>query len=70
MNTYEKYMKLAIAVARDSELKGGIAIGSIIIKNGELIAKGLSKPWHKRDPSNHGDIYCIRNCSKKIILWI
>lgn len=62
--TDEDFMKLAIQAAKDAEASGGAAIGAIMVKDGRVIAKGLSNPWGKRDPSNHGEIDCIRNCAK------
>ena len=60
----QHFMGLAIDVAKESESKGGCAIGTVIVKDGKVIAQGLSNPWAKRDPSNHAEIECIRNCSK------
>lgn len=61
----EDFMRLAIQAAKDAEASGGAAIGAIMVKNGKIIAKGLSNPWGKRDPSNHGEMDCIRNCAKE-----
>lgn len=60
----EYYMQRAIEIAKEAEASGGAAIGAIMVKDGEVIAKGLSNPWGKRDPSNHGEIDCIRNTAK------
>ncbi len=60
----EDFMKLAIETAQKAEADGGAAIGAIMVKDGKIIAKGLSNPWGKRDPSNHGEIDCIRHCAK------
>ncbi|RTK94767.1 nucleoside deaminase [Candidatus Saccharibacteria bacterium] len=60
----EDNMRLAIDVAKDAEASGGAAIGAIMVKDGKVIAQGLSNPWGKRDPSNHGEIDCIRNTAK------
>lgn len=61
---HEDYVRLAIKAAREAESSGGAAIGAIMVKDGKVIAKGLSNPWGKRDPSSHGEIDCIRNCAK------
>lgn len=63
--TDEDFIQLAIQAAKDAEASGGAAIGAIMVKDGKVIAKGLSNPWGKRDPSNHGEIDCIRNCAKE-----
>lgn len=59
------FMELAIKAAQEAEASGGAAIGSIMVKDGKVIARGLSNPWGKRDPSNHGEMDCIRNCAKE-----
>ena len=63
--TDQDFMKLAIAAAKEAEAGGGAAIGAIMVKDGKVIAKGQSNPWGKRDPSNHGEMDCIRNCAKE-----
>ncbi len=61
--TDQDYMKLAIEVSKEAEATGGAAIGAIMVKDGKVIAKGLSNPWGKGDPTNHGEIDCIRTCA-------
>ena len=60
----EKYMQIAIDAAKGAESTGGAAIGAIMVRDGKVIARGLSNPWGKRDPSNHGEMDCIRKCAK------
>ncbi len=62
--TDEQFMQIAIDTAKEAESTGGAAIGAIMVKDGKVIARGLSNPWGKRDPSNHGEIDCIRNTAK------
>lgn len=62
--TDQDFMNLAIKAAQEAESIGGAAIGAIMVKDGKVIAQGLSNPFGKRDPSNHGEIDCIRNCAK------
>lgn len=64
MMTDEHFMQIAIDTAKEAESTGGAAIGAIMVKDGKVIARGLSNPWGKRDPSNHGEMDCIRNCAK------
>lgn len=63
--TDKDFMQIAVAVAEEAESTGGAAIGAIMVKDGKVIAKGLSNPWGKRDPSNHGEMDCIRSCAKE-----
>jgi tRNA(adenine34) deaminase len=59
------FMDLAVKAAQEAEASGGAAIGAIMVKGSKVIARGLSNPWGKRDPSNHGEMDCIRNCAKE-----
>lgn len=61
----EYFMKLAIDMAKESEATGGCAIGSVIVKDNKVIARGFSNPYGKRDPSNHSEIDCIRTNAKQ-----
>jgi guanine deaminase len=64
--TDEQYMQLAIQEARESEKVGGAPIGAIIVKNGEVIAKGWSLVWPEKDPTAHGESNCIKAACKKL----
>lgn len=64
--THEDYIKEAINVAKEAEQKGGLAVGAIIVKDGEIIAKGGSTVWVDKDPSGHGESNCIREACKKL----
>lgn len=61
----EDFMRFAIDTAKKAEAGGGAAIGAIMVKDGKVIAMGESNPSGKRDPSNHGEIDCIRNTARE-----
>lgn len=63
--TDEDYIHEAIKAAKEAESVGGCAIGAVLVKDGKIIARGLSTPWQKRDPTNHAEIDCIRNAAKE-----
>lgn len=64
--TDEQYMQLAIQEAKESEKVGGAPIGAVIIKDGEVIAKGWSLVWPEKDPTAHGESNCIKAACKKL----
>lgn len=59
-------MHVAITEAREGILKGhGGPFGAVIVKNGEIIAKGHNHVVEYNDPTCHGEIDAIRKaCSK------
>jgi len=61
---HDDYMRQAIKMARRSENDGGIAIGAVLVKDGEIFAEGTSSVW-RNDPSGHAEINCLRTgCAK------
>ncbi len=67
MKSHEEYMKLAIDVARETEKRGGVPTGSVIVdKNGEVISEGMSLVTPLGDPTCHGEIMAIREASEKM----
>jgi len=66
--TKEQYMKHAIYAANEAREEGGVAIGSILVKNatGEIVASGGSNVGVTHDPTSHGEINCIRNACQQL----
>lgn len=60
----EKFMTLAIREAKKAEEAGGPPIGTVIVKQGNVIATGWSSVGKDVDPSGHNDINCIRAACK------
>ena len=57
-------MKVAIAEARIGLAEGGIPIGSVLVKNGEIVAKGHNQRVQQNDPMTHAEIDCLRNAGR------
>lgn len=60
----DEFMKLAIEQARKSLNDGGIPIGSVLVRNGELIAKGHNKRVQENNPILHGEMDCLNNAGR------
>lgn len=61
MNTFLKH---AIDEARHGLREGGIPIGSILVRDGEIIGKGHNMRVQNNDPTAHAEIECIRNTGR------
>lgn len=62
-----KYMKMAIQEAtKGINNQHGGPFGSVIVKDGKVIAKGHNKVVKDHDPTMHGEIDAIRKASKKL----
>ena len=57
-------MKAAIEEARKSSSEGGIPIGSVLVKNGQIIGRGHNKRVQQNDPVMHAEIDCLRNAGR------
>lgn len=57
-------MKAAIEEARKSLSEGGIPIGSVLVKKGQIIGRGHNKRVQQNDPIMHAEIDCLRNAGR------
>lgn len=62
-----EYMKIAIEEARNGfRSHDGGPFGSVIVKNGEIIAKNHNRSLGKKDSTCHGEMEAIRDACKKL----
>ncbi len=62
-----KYMSMAINEAKKGITMGhGGPFGVVIVKDGEVIAKGHNRVVKNNDPTCHGEIDAIRKACKKL----
>lgn len=62
----ETLMREAIKLSIDNISKGGGPFGAIIIKDGEIIARGVNCVTKSCDPTSHAEINAIRNAASKL----
>lgn len=61
------YMQIAIVEAKDGiKNNHGGPFGAVIVKDGEIIAKGHNHVVEYNDPTCHGEIDAIRKACKKL----
>ncbi|EAY25051.1 nucleoside deaminase [Microscilla marina] len=60
----DKFMEAAIAQAEKSYNEGGIPIGSVLMRNGEIIAQGHNKRVQEANPILHGEMDCLLNAGR------
>ena len=60
----DEFMRAAIAQAKQGLLEGGIPIGSVLVKNGEILGQGHNKRVQDGDPVTHAEIDCLRNAGR------
>ncbi|HZH69355.1 MAG TPA: nucleoside deaminase [Flavobacteriaceae bacterium] len=60
----DEFMQMAIAQAKKSYKEGGIPIGSVLVKNGKMVAKGHNKRVQENNPILHGEMDCLNNAGR------
>ncbi len=60
----DEFMQMAIDQARKSKNEGGIPIGSVLIKSGQLVATGHNKRVQENNPILHGEMDCLNNAGR------
>jgi cytosine/creatinine deaminase len=60
----DSFMEAAIEEARIGLAEGGIPIGSVLVKNGKLIARGHNKRVQEQNPILHGEMDCLNNAGR------
>ena len=58
-------MDEAYAEARKGLAEGGIPIGSVLVRNGEIIGRGHNRRVQQDDPILHGEMDAIRNAGRQ-----
>ena len=61
----QQFLKLAVDQAKESVSKGGFPAGAVVVKDGEIISKGISLGFLLNDPTSHAETSSLREaCSK------
>ena len=60
----DEFMQAAIEEAKIGTSEGGIPIGSVLVKNGQIIGRGHNKRVQENDPIMHAEIDCLHNSGR------
>ncbi len=60
------FLKLAIELAKENVKNGGGPFGAVIVKDGQIIAKGTNRVTSNNDPTAHAEIVAIRQACEKL----
>jgi tRNA(adenine34) deaminase len=59
----ERWMRHAMALARQAEALGEVPVGAVIVRNGMLVAEGFNQPIATNDPTQHAEMVAIRSAA-------
>lgn len=60
----DQYMRAAIEEARKGMSEGGIPIGSVLVRNGEIVGRGNNRRVQEGNPMKHAEIDCLINAGR------
>lgn len=60
----DPFMQAAIDQAKLGLDEGGIPIGSVLVRDGEIIGRGHNRRVQQDDPVLHAEIDCLRNAGR------
>lgn len=62
-------MKEALKEAENAAAMGEVPVGAVIVKDGEIIARGHNRTETDRDPTAHAEMIAIRAAAKALGGW-
>ena len=69
MLSHEDYMREALKEAALAAQAGEVPVGAVIVKDGEIIARGHNTTETDKDPTCHAEIAAIRQAAKVLGGW-
>ena len=67
--TDEEYMQVALAEAEQAGESGEVPVGAVIVKNGDIIARGRDMRVFTPDATAHAEVAAIRQACKRLGRW-
>lgn len=64
------YLKLAVEQAKKSVNEGGFPAGAVVVKDGKVIAEGISLGRKLHDPTEHAETSAIRKSCQKLSSYL
>ncbi len=65
----ERWMRLALEEARAAEALGEVPVGAVIVKGGEVVARGHNLTHTLQDPTTHAEMVAIRRAAEATGHW-
>ena len=61
----DSFLTAAIEEARKGLSEGGLPIGSVLVRNNQIIGRGHNQRVQKGDPMAHAEINCLTNAGRQ-----
>lgn len=69
VNDDERWMGLALEEARAAGAAGDVPVGSVVVKDGSLLARGRNRREADGDPTAHAEIVALREAARALGQW-
>ncbi len=64
-DNHDYFMNLALEQAEKSFGEGGVPVGAVLVRNGEVVAVGHNRRVQNGDPIAHGEMDCLRTAGRQ-----
>ena len=65
----EKYMREALALAREAAAAGEVPVGCVIVCKGEIIGRGRNRREEKQETFSHAEMEAILEANRTLGSW-
>jgi tRNA(adenine34) deaminase len=62
----ERFMRLALELARRGEGSGEVPVGAVVVCGGEIVGSGFNSPIANHDPTAHAEILALREAAARL----
>lgn len=62
----DSFMRLAVELSAQNVREGGSPFGAVLVKDGEIVAKGVNTLHETYDISGHAELIAIRSAQEKL----
>jgi tRNA(adenine34) deaminase len=64
-----RFMRLALDEARDAASVGEVPVGSVVVQDGEPVARGFNRRESWQDPAAHAEMIAMRRAARQTGSW-
>jgi tRNA(adenine34) deaminase len=69
MSDHELYMRAALSLAEEAGAAGEVPVGCVIVRNGEIIARGRNRREEKQQTNSHAEMEAIAAAIEALGSW-
>lgn len=66
MSDDERFMREALALAREAGALGEVPVGAVVVLDGEIVGRGFNQPIARHDPTAHAEVMALRDAARTV----